>query len=298
MFTSSRRLLYLQCDDPRIKARVLKYLRCEDLTPHDRRLLGGIVPCTYPDAPHWVIQRLGQVIWAVERVPLILCVDQLEDVFDLDEAAVKFRKAMATLCDLVSRLPSAIVVISCLENFYDELKKLLTRPIKDRVENDPRPVSLQTPCDRNEVERPDRPTAQTSLRDRAMPRTTRPSRRSRCPTSWCAGWSGCAPATSCSSAISIASAASRKGRWPTTLLRATATRGTQRHRDEQADQRDRASLERRSPEPPGSGPRRGSRAGRDSGCRHPQRRGRAGNRADLRSRDGRAVRAGRDPCRR
>ena len=43
---------------------------------------------------------------------------------------MKFRKAMATLCDLVSRLPSAIVVISCLENFYDELKKLLTRPIE------------------------------------------------------------------------------------------------------------------------------------------------------------------------
>ena len=52
-------LLYLQCNDPRIKARVLKYLRCEDLTAHDRQLLGGIVPCTYPDAPHWVIQRLG-----------------------------------------------------------------------------------------------------------------------------------------------------------------------------------------------------------------------------------------------
>jgi hypothetical protein len=146
-------LLYLQASDTRIKARVLKYLRCEDLTTHDRRLLGGIVPCIYPDAPHWVIQRLGQVIWAVEHVPLILCVDQLEDVFDLDEAAIKFRKAMATLCDLVSRLPSAIVVISCLENFYDQLKQLLTRPIRDRVENDPRPVSLHTPCDRAEVER-------------------------------------------------------------------------------------------------------------------------------------------------
>jgi hypothetical protein len=146
-------ILYLQCHDPRIKARVLKYLRCEDLTPQDRRLLGGIVPCTYPDAPHWVIQRLGQLIWAVEKVPLILCVDQLEDVFDLEDAAIKFRKAMATLCDLVSRLPSAIVVISCLENFYDELKKLLTMPIKDRVENDPRPVSLHSPCDQTEIER-------------------------------------------------------------------------------------------------------------------------------------------------
>ena len=95
----------------------------------------------------------GQLIWAVEQVPLVLCVDQLEDVFDLDEAAIKFRRAMATLCDIVSRLPSAIVVIACLDNFYDELKKLLTRPIVDRVENDPPPVSLQSPCDPDEVEK-------------------------------------------------------------------------------------------------------------------------------------------------
>jgi hypothetical protein len=146
-------LLYLQSNDPRVKARVLCYLRCEDLTAHDRRLLGGIVPCNQPDAPHRMIQRLGQLIWAVERVPLVLCVDQLEDVFDLDDAAIKFRRAMATLCDIVSRLPSAIVVIACLENFYDELRKLLTRPIVDRVENDPAPVGLQAPCDRSEVDR-------------------------------------------------------------------------------------------------------------------------------------------------
>ncbi|APW61536.1 ATP-binding protein [Paludisphaera borealis] len=144
-------LLYLQSGDPAVKARVLKYLRCEDLNDHDRRLLGGIVPCTYADAPHWMIERIGKLIWALERVPLVICVDQLEDVFDLDEAALKFRKAMAVLCDIVSRLPSAVVVISCLENFYDELKSLLTRSIKDRVENDPRPVSLQTPCDLAEV---------------------------------------------------------------------------------------------------------------------------------------------------
>jgi GTPase SAR1 family protein len=144
-------LLYLQRDDPRIKARVLKYLRCEDLTSRDREWLGGIVPNTYADAPSWVVQRLGRVIWEVERVPLILCVDQLEEVFDLDQVAVKFRRAMATLCDLVSRLPSAIVVISCLNDFYVELRKMLTMPVKDRVENDPRPVDLQGRCSRDEV---------------------------------------------------------------------------------------------------------------------------------------------------
>ena len=145
-------MLYLQCNDPRIKARVLKYLRCEDLTERDRRLLGGIIPCTYDDAPIWIIQRLGQLIWAVERTPLILCVDQLEDVFDLDQSAVKFRRAMATLCDIVSRLPSAIVVIACLENYYEELRKRLTKPVVDRVENDPAPVGLQSLCGPNEVE--------------------------------------------------------------------------------------------------------------------------------------------------
>jgi hypothetical protein len=145
-------MLYLQCNDPRKSARVLKYLRCEDLTDRDRRLLGGIVPCTYENAPIWIIQRLGQLIWAVERVPLILCVDQLEDVFDLDDSAVKFRRSMATLCDIVSRLPSAIVVIACLENYYEELRKLLTKPVTDRVENDPPPVGLQSLCGRNEVE--------------------------------------------------------------------------------------------------------------------------------------------------
>ena len=120
-------LLYLQYDDPRIKARVLKYLRCEDLTPHDRQLLGGIVPCTYPDAPHWVIQRLGELMWALEGIPLILCVDQLEDMFDMEDAPTRFRRSLATLCDIVSRLPSSIVVISCLQDYYDKLKEYLAK---------------------------------------------------------------------------------------------------------------------------------------------------------------------------
>ena len=110
-----------------------------------------LVPIT--DAPQRLIQRLGELIWAVEKVPLILCVDQLEEVFDLEAAPVKFRRAMSTLCDLVSRLPSAIVVIACLDDFYSELKKMLTRPIVDRVENDPPPVDLRPQCDLDDVER-------------------------------------------------------------------------------------------------------------------------------------------------
>ncbi len=136
-------LLYLQFDDPRIKARVLKYLRCEDLTPHDRQLLGGIIPCTYPEAPHWVIQRLGELMWALEGVPLILCVDQLEDMFDLEDAPTRFRRSLATLCDIVSRLPSAIVVISCLQDYYAKLKEYLVKPTQDRIQGSRGPFNLK-----------------------------------------------------------------------------------------------------------------------------------------------------------
>src|SRR6476646_476884 len=74
-----RALLYLQRDDPRIRARVLKYLRCEGLSETDREVLGGLEPRQYGGAPEWVVERLAKLMWAVEMVPLVLCVDQLED---------------------------------------------------------------------------------------------------------------------------------------------------------------------------------------------------------------------------
>ena len=136
------------------------------------------------------------MIWAVERVPLVLCVDQLEDVFDLDEAAIKFRRAMATLCDIVSRLPSAIVVIACLDNFYDQLKKLLTQPIVDRVENDPPPVDLQGALRPGRGRKAHRPATEVPLRVDGHPFPARSTDVSRSPTPWCGSWSACAPATS------------------------------------------------------------------------------------------------------
>jgi hypothetical protein len=144
-------LLYLEAANPRVKACVLKYLRCEDLTLRDREMLGGIVPRVYASAPQWMIQRLGELMWAVEGVPLVLCVDQLEDMFDVGDAAVRFRRVLATLCDLTSRLPSAIVIISCLENFYDEVKRHLTQPISRRVTAGPGPLELPAACDRDQV---------------------------------------------------------------------------------------------------------------------------------------------------
>jgi hypothetical protein len=146
-----RALIFLQSNDPRIKGWVLKYLRCEDLAAQDRDLLGGLVPRTYDDAPQWLIQRLGEPMAALESLPLVLCIDQLEDIYNLDDAEARFRRAMATLCDLVSRIPNAVVVIACLEEFYTLLKAKLTKPITDRIEKDPAPIRLKAVREESEV---------------------------------------------------------------------------------------------------------------------------------------------------
>ena len=93
---------------------------------------------------------------------------------------------------------------------------MLTRPIKDRVENDPRPVNLQTPCDRDEVVKLIGRRLKF-LFDQAGCCLSR--RRAHIPAPRGAGSRlvGLRAATSCSSASSTAIAVSRKGRWPTTL---------------------------------------------------------------------------------
>ena len=259
-------LLYLQAPSPRIKACVLKYLRCEDLTPHDRRDLGGIVPRVYASAPQWMIQRLGELMWAVEKVPLVLCVDQLEDMFDLGDAPARFRRVLATLCDIISRLPSAIVVISCLENFFDEVKRHLTQPISRRVTAGPGPVELPAACDRDQVVALIGRRLESLYRSTGVRFRSRPSRRIRSPTPWCAGSSAWARATSSTRSSATASVASRKGRWSSTLLTTAAARPPAAVAGARPqDRRDRAGVERGPLDDGDRGPVRRGRAGGDPG---------------------------------
>jgi hypothetical protein len=140
-----RALLYLQRTDPRIKSRVLKYLRCEGLSEGDRKVLGGLVPRVNDDDPQRMVEQLGRLMSALGH-SLVLCVDQLEDIYNTDDAGQPFRRAMQTLCALADRVPSSIIVISCLRDFWDELKPKLTQPMQDRIMLDPAPVILEGVC--------------------------------------------------------------------------------------------------------------------------------------------------------
>lgn len=138
-----RALLYLQRNESRIKNRILRYLRCEDLSDPDRKVLGGMVPRIHDDDPKRTVEHLGQLMRALGH-SLVICVDQLEDIYDPNDAGNPFRRAMQTLCDLADRVPSSLIVISCLKDFWETLQTLLTRPMLDRITLDPKPIRLDS----------------------------------------------------------------------------------------------------------------------------------------------------------
>ncbi len=141
-----RALLYLQRRDPRIHHRVLKWLRCEDLSGPDRKMLGDLVPRTADDDPRRMVEHLGRIMASI-RHALVLCVDQVEDVYNFEHnprVEPSFRRAMNSLSAIISSVPSAVVVVCFLTDFWAKMKPQLTRSLLDRLENDPEPVSLES----------------------------------------------------------------------------------------------------------------------------------------------------------
>jgi hypothetical protein len=145
-------LLLVQRRDTAITKRVVKFLRCEDLSLHERALLGGLAPRLEPEAPLRMIEQLGRLAWATQQATLVLLVDQVEDVYDLETARSRFRKAVAALRSIAERLPSAIVVLACLDDLWAGLRDRVTQADRDRLERDPAPVLLRTQRTLDEIE--------------------------------------------------------------------------------------------------------------------------------------------------
>ncbi len=134
-------LLLLQLGKPSVNRRVIKFLRAESLSEHDRTVLCGIAPREEEAAPAMMIDQLRELVRRCMDRCLVICADQLEDIYNLDEAAERFAHAMTVLKTL-SEMPGTIVVVSCIEEFYDQLKSALPRSVKERLEQDPPPTVL------------------------------------------------------------------------------------------------------------------------------------------------------------
>lgn len=148
-----RVLLLLQRSEPHLKNLVLQYLRCHDLSHHDQQKLGGIRPLRDASGPREVIKSLAGLAWALEKTPFVLCLDQLEDIYELNAPTQeRFLAAMRVVREVADAVPSLIVVIACLEDFYQKLKTSLPSPLLDRIEKDPEPVKLSSLRSAAEVE--------------------------------------------------------------------------------------------------------------------------------------------------
>lgn len=147
-----RVFLYLQPRDSRIRPRALKYLRCEHLNTYDRKLLGDISSTTDEDAAQRRLHQLGRLMWQSDGRALVLLVDQLEDMFHLEDAAERIPRAFDVLRETVESVPNAIVVITCLTDVYSRVREQLTRSVVDRLETDPAPIQLKVERSLEEIQ--------------------------------------------------------------------------------------------------------------------------------------------------
>jgi len=141
-----RAMLFLIPDDGIIRPKVMSWLRCEDLAPHDRAALGGLVPRCGSEMPLRMITDLGRLIQAVHSAALVLFVDQMEEMVELARGDAHpgelFRSAINTLIDISDALPNAVVVVGCLEDMFQKARAHLPQPKLDRLEHDPDPIRL------------------------------------------------------------------------------------------------------------------------------------------------------------
>ncbi|HYY87319.1 MAG TPA: DUF87 domain-containing protein, partial [Chloroflexota bacterium] len=128
-----RALLYLQRGDPRIDQRVRQYLHGRQLT----ELSQGAVAALDPNADgraFEIIEALGKVMWTVDRAALVFCIDQVEDLRFFDDPEERFQKAVRDLIQIANRLPTSMILISCLDDFYGQVRSVLAQSYVDRIE--------------------------------------------------------------------------------------------------------------------------------------------------------------------
>lgn len=129
-----RALLYLQRRDPRIDQRVRQYLNGRQLTAIAHEAVSALDPNDGEDRAFEIIAALGALIWTVDRAALVFCIDQVEDLRFFDNAEDRFQRAVRDLIQIANRLTNAIIIISCLEDFYGQVRSLVAQSYIDRIE--------------------------------------------------------------------------------------------------------------------------------------------------------------------
>src|SRR5262249_20181052 len=129
-----RALLYLQRSDPRIDQRVRQYLYGQKLGELSHEAVAALDPNTSEGRAFDIIESIGRMMWAVDRAALVFAIDQVEDLRFFDDYQERFQKAARDLIQIANRVPTSIVLISCLAEFYGKVREVLAQSYIDRIE--------------------------------------------------------------------------------------------------------------------------------------------------------------------
>jgi len=129
-----RALLYLQRSDPRTDQRVRQYLYGHKLSDLSQEAVAALDPNTGEGRAFEIIEALGRLMWSVDRAALVFSIDQVEDLRFFDDYPERFQKAARDLIQIANRLPTSIVLISCLAEFYGKVREVLAQSYIDRIE--------------------------------------------------------------------------------------------------------------------------------------------------------------------
>src|SRR5262249_52368846 len=120
--------------DPRIDQRVRQYLYGHQLNDLSRQAVAALDPNTGEGRAFEIIESLGRLMWTVDRAALVFAIDQVEDLRFFDDYQERFQKAARDLIQLANRVPTSIVLVSCLGDFYGKVRETLTQSYVDRIE--------------------------------------------------------------------------------------------------------------------------------------------------------------------
>ena len=129
-----RALLYMQRADPRIDQRVRQYLSGRQLNDLSHQAVGALDANSGDGRAFEIIESFGKLMWTVDRAAMVFCIDQVEDLRFFDNAEERFQKAIRDLIQVANRVPTAIILISCLGDFYDQVRGVLAQSYIDRIE--------------------------------------------------------------------------------------------------------------------------------------------------------------------
>ena len=137
-----RILLYLERHEPRVHSRALMWLRCEAMRPRDCEWIGNAIPKTDDADPMRMLCQLARVVRAVHQVPLVLLIDQLEDIANQSAPVERFLKVVDAITAFTDSVPNTIVVMACLEDYFKVHADKLIKAKHDRLVRDPEPIRL------------------------------------------------------------------------------------------------------------------------------------------------------------